>query len=240
MKITTSRFRDFYAPLLAALLTTIVCVGLIAAHQLGRIDLPGLEEFEHNSIDARFHVRGKHKPQTDDIVIVGFDDKLRHEAPDVFQKRAGWARFLDALAKYEPLAVGIDAFFASPEISLPPGVMDKVRGAHRALGLAAEATTTNPLMKQAFSALDAVVEAARGDEILAAALKRSGNVVLSVLFFLERGESAPAPMGQPEPIGLRGGQYDEAVAVEQPQSRRPPRAGPARRFFPRLGGLPGC
>ena len=222
MKAPSARFSDFNAPLLAAVLTTLLCFALVTSHQLGRLDLPGLEGFEHNTIDARFKVRGKHALKNNDIVIVGFDDKLRHEAPDVFQKRIGWARFIDALAAYKPRAVGIDAFFASPEISLPTGVMDKVRAAHSAID--PKSLAASPLLKQAKEALGAVVEAARGDAVLVEALRRAGNIHLSVLFFLEGGERNPWPEEQPEPLGLRGGQYGEAVAVEQPMSRRPPRA----------------
>ena len=173
-------------PLLAALAATLACALLVLLHESGKLEVPGLASVEADTTDARFRLRGERRPAADDVAIVGFDDELRRQAPDVFQKRAGWGRFLDALARYEPRAVAIDAFFASPEVPLPEGVVAQVRAAHG--GLTDEVVAGSPAVAAARDALHAVVEATRGDDDLATAVRRSGNVLLGVLFFLERGE----------------------------------------------------
>ena len=217
-----ARWSRVNAPLAAAAAATLACTLLAFLHESGRVDLPGLRAIEEDTVDARFVVRGPRTPKGDDIAIVGFDDALRTSAPDVFQKRAGWGRFLDALAAYEPRVVAIDAFFASPEIPLPPGVVEQVRSARAGLGDAE--TARSPAVAAAGQALQAVIEATRGDDDLAAALGRAGNVLLGSLFFLEGGEAAPLAPGSPEPPGLAGARYEEAVVLERPLLQRPPRA----------------
>ncbi len=210
------------APLWAALASTLICAGLALLHEAGTLRLPGIEAVELDTVDARFKLRGPRPPTSDELVIVGFDDKLRRRDPEIFQQRAGWARFLDALARYQPRFVAVDAFFASPEFALPAAVVERVRGALS--GLRALPRPWAPSIETAQIALAAVDDASRGDDKLVAALARAGNVALAVLFFLDEGEARPARIDSPEPIGLRGARFSEAVVVDGPPGTRPPRA----------------
>jgi len=209
-------------PLLVAALTTAACTLVLVGHKSGWVSLPALDAWELDTVDARFTVRGVQRPADDRIVIVGFDDQLRRQAPEVMQQRAGWARFLLALDRYQPHAVALDAFFAEPEAVLPPATVTQVDAAVQALRLAPDATST--AARQALAALAAVQDATRGDEKLAAALGRSGNVLLSALFFFENGETAPAAPGHPEPSGLRGARVADAAVLDRPLGQRPLRA----------------
>ncbi len=209
-------------PLLMAAVTTALCVLALVGHKSDWLTLPALQAWELDTVDARFAVRGKQRPADGQIVVVGFDDQLRRQAPEVLQQRAGWARFVDALAAYRPRAVALDAFFAEPEAVLPPGTVTQVEAAIQALRLAPEATAT--VSQQALAALAAVHDATRGDHKLAAALGRAGNVLLSALFFLEEGEASPAPPGLPEPSGLRGARVADAAVLDRPLGQRPLRA----------------
>src|SRR5688572_21101321 len=116
-------------PLVASLLTTAFCAGVYAAHRAGLLEIPALEIAELSTLDARFRLRGPRATKGDDIVIVALDEATRAGAPDIVQKRAGWARLIAALGRYQPIAIGIDGFFAAPEVILPPAVIGKARAA---------------------------------------------------------------------------------------------------------------
>src|SRR5262249_51536641 len=151
------------------------------------------------------------------------DEETRSQAPDLVQKRAGWARLIAAIGRYEPKAIGIDGFFAAPEEILPPAVVGKVRAAEAAL--AGEAAAT-PAARLALEALAAVIEEPRGDELLAQAVAAAHTVVLGALLFfdLELGDE-PAEAGAAEPPGLAGARAAEVAVAATHPSRRPARAG---------------
>ncbi len=205
-------------PPLVAAGVALLAVGLYALHCGGAIALPGLTRAELAAIDARFELRGRRALRTQDIVIVALDEKTRAEAPDLFQKRAGWARLVAALGRYRPAAVGIDGYFASPEITLPEEVVTQVKAARAALA----AEPGSAAVAAGVAALDAVVEETRGDEKLAAAVGEAGVVWLGALLFLE---GDPATPGAPEPAQLRPARFDEVAAGTTSAAHRPPRAG---------------
>ncbi len=209
-------------PLWSALLATLLAAGSLLGHHTGQWSLPGLDEAELATVDARFTVRGPQPPVDDQIAIVGFDDRLRQTSPDVFQRRAGWATFLRALATYQPRAVGLDAFFTSPEMPLPAAVTQAV--AQAVTGLTPEEVRRSPAVAQAQRALLLVQDAVHGDDALAAALRNSHNVLLPLLFFLDRGEREPLPAGSPEPPGLKGARLTDGVVTDAAVGERPPRA----------------
>jgi adenylate cyclase len=220
--LTPSRRHRANVPLWSALLATVIAAVGLLGHHTGQWTIPGLAEAELATVDARFVVRGPQPPQDQQIVIVGFDDRLRQTSPDVFQRRAGWATFLRALATCQPRAVGLDAFFTSPELPLPAPVTQAVA---TALGqLTPEETARSPAVAQAQRALLLVQDAVHGDDALADALRASHNVLLPLLFFLDRGESQPASPGAPEPPGCKGARLTEGVVTEAPAGQRPPRA----------------
>jgi adenylate cyclase len=203
-------------PLVAAGIA-LLSVGLHALHAAGIIAVPGLTRAELAAVDARFTLRGPRPLRTQDIVIVALDERTRAEAPDLFQKRAGWARLLAALARYRPAAIGIDGYFASPEITLPAEVVAQAKAARAALA----AEPASAASAAAISAFDAVIEETRGDDKLARAVGDAGVVWLGALLFLD-GE--PAAADAPEPAPLRPARFDEVAAGAARASRRPPRA----------------
>ena len=216
------RNRRVNVPLWSALLATALSALALLGHHTGQWAVPGLAEAELATVDARFSLRGPRPPRDGQIVVVGFDDRLRQAAPDVFQRRAGWATFLRALAHYQPRAVGLDAFFATAELPLPAPVTQAVAGA--LAGLTAEEVARSPAVARAHDALRQVHEAVRGDAALASALRESHNVLLPLLMFLDHGEQEPLPPGSPEPPGLKGARLTEGVVTDAPAGQRPPRA----------------
>ncbi|HTM21675.1 MAG TPA: adenylate/guanylate cyclase domain-containing protein [Kofleriaceae bacterium] len=207
--------------MLAGAVATLVTTGIYAGHRASWWTVPGLDRIELATLDARFRARGARDPADGSIVILGVDDKTREKNPEVFQTRRGWAALIDALSSYNPKAIGLDAFFGSPEVALDPEVVTEVRAAREQLAGELE---KSPGALRALRALTQVVEQTRGDDILADSVQKSGRIFLGLLFFLpEKGEQ-PAPDGAAEPPGVGLARYGEAVAVAQPASRRPPRA----------------
>ena len=119
-------------PLLTAIATTIVALGLCAVHLWLR-PLPGIDAFEGFAIDARFKMRGPRAPASDRVVIVGLDDDTRRQFPEIFQTRRGFADLFRALAKYEVKVIALDLFFSAPEVLLPEDLEIKVRDADKEL-----------------------------------------------------------------------------------------------------------
>jgi adenylate cyclase len=214
--------RSFNAPLAAAIAATLACATAFALHSSGA-EIPGLTGAEYLSIDARYKVRGPRAPRGDEVVIVGLDDKLRAQAPLLFQRRSQWAALLDAISAAKPAVIAIDAFFDQPEVTLPPDVVVRVREAR---ALLAKSPSPGPpaaveAARTATAALDAVLDSTRGDEELAAAVVRAKELLFGVVF-LDVGESVPAVTGE-EPIALSRAAYEEGVLIDVPLSRRPPR-----------------
>ncbi len=214
-------WRRLNPSMLAAAVVTLVTTGVYAGHRAAWWTVPGLDRIELSTLDARFRARGARDPEDGAIVVLGVDDKTREQNPEVFQTRRGWAALIDALSTYNPKAIGLDAFFGSPEVALDPDVVAEVREAREQLAAELERT---PGAQRALHALSQVVEQTRGDDVLADAVKKSGRIFLGLLFFLPEGGEEPAPDGAEEPPGVGLARYGEAVAVAQPPSRRPPRA----------------
>jgi adenylate cyclase len=211
--------------MLAAAVATAVCAGGYALHRAGAVTIPSLDSWELATLDARFRLRGERPPKSDAVVVVGLDDRTRLEAPEVIQNRRGWAKLIDRLSTYQPEIVAIDAFFQSPEINLSPEVVARVKSAREGLGPVAE---LEPAPRAAAEALDAVIEETAGDQALAAAVERAGNVFIAVMFGLESdggdGDGEEPETGEWEPVALRDARYKEQALIEAPPSRRPPRS----------------
>lgn len=210
------------APMWAAALATLFCSCIYSAHHSGAMHVPGLDSLELMSIDARFRLRGDRPQKGDDIVIVGLDDYTRDLNPELFQTRRGWAKLLDAVAAREPDAIAIDIMFSSPELALSRKLVAMVLEAHALMKGETEPRT--PGAQAAFEALEAVVAETRGDEQLARAIADAGNVYLGSMFVMPEGDDEPAAAGVHEPVGIAHARFGEAVAVKQPESRRPPAA----------------
>jgi adenylate cyclase len=198
----------FWAALLAALLST----GLHTLHAAGWLDVPFFDDAEHDFVDWRFRNRGPVAPAGDRIVIVALDDETRARAPEIFQRRAGWARLIEAVTRGQPRVVAVDAFFSAPEVVLSAPTVAALEKARASLPAELGETA---------AALEAALDETRGDEKLAKALAGVPRLVLAGLFLLDRD---PAGADRTEPPGLRGARFDEAAAAPAPAARRPPLA----------------
>ena len=154
----TRRARN--VPLWTAIAATAVAAILATVDARRIAPLPGLAALEGLTIDARFRLRGPRAPETDRIVIVGMDDRLRDEALDVLQTRRGYARLIDAISAANPKVIALDLFFSSPEQILPPALAARVRAeAARLAGTGAD----DPALAGAREVLDADAEELRSD-----------------------------------------------------------------------------
>ncbi len=171
-----------------------------------------LEVMERWSLDWRFRLRGPRAPHPS-LALVVFDDKTAEQAGPLFERRAGWARVIDALSAARPAVIGIDAIFDVPERLLGEPLQQRVsqwKEAHPAPG--AEGSEL---------LLDDVSAELGGDQTLAEAVKRAGNVVL--ILFAGDGEKRvvdPSTLGRaryaqstPGPVALR---EVESLQASQP------------------------
>lgn len=146
----------------------------VAAFALGARLADGpeaLDTLERWSLDLRFRLRGP-RPAGDDVVILAFDDATEERAPTLFTRRAGWARVLDALRDQGAKVIGVDAFFAAPEVLLDEALAADV-AAYLDAHEAAPATDARDAL------LARVHEHLSGDQALEEALKRAPPVVLA-------------------------------------------------------------
>lgn len=173
---------------------------------------------------------GARAPADDRIVIVGLDDRTHAEAPDLFQTRRGLARLIEAVAAARPRVMGLDLFFANPELRLDSRVVAQVEDA--LAGLASEAAPS-PAAIAARAALSAVLEELRGDAVLAEAVRKARLVLAFLLHLDESGARGPAPPG------LSLARLSEAVVTEQPAGRRPARASSATISMPSIATAAG-
>jgi len=175
--------------------TALVATLAVAAFRTGRL-LPELDAVERRTLDLRFSLRGPRAPGPE-TVIVTYDDKTYAEEPTLYERRAGWARLVDALAARGAKAIGIDAFFTDAEQLLPPDLqrdLDAYATAH-----ASDDSDGARLLRR-------VRDETTGDPQLVAAIQRAGTVVLGV-HFGQRG-GAPATTFDPS---LSRAKYGQSV-----------------------------
>lgn len=218
------RRRARNVPFAAALVATLVALALLAVHVHVR-PIPGVEDLEGLTIDARFHVRGPRAPAASDIVIVGLDDRTRRANYDIFISRAAWAQFLDKLAAKHPRLVALDLFFDEPEVVLPPALAARVRA------LAAEAPEPAPPGSQLArmqTTLSDIAARLRGDELLARSIAAAGNVYLGASF-TGGAATAAAP-----PHELDAAAIGQVAIADGGGARRPDTAGSVAVTLPAL------
>ncbi len=214
----TKRLRwRWNVPLLAGLAATILAALLQLLELTGAVRWQSLDNLEARSLDMRFKLRGPRALRSHELAIIGIDDATRSRYPEVFQRRRGWATLLTAVSRYQPELIGIDAFFARPEIVLPG---DLVKRIDELL-----ATTPAPIAPEADPAralLSAIQDETRGDARLADAIAVAGNVYLGFVAVLGD-RSAPATVR--EPAALSSARYDEALSSPSlPRGARAPSA----------------
>jgi adenylate cyclase len=218
------------APLLASGLATLLCAALFASHLAHCASLPGLEAWEASTEDARVRLAGARSPADDRIVIVALDDRTHAQAPELFQTRRGLARLIDAVAAGRPRVMGLDLFFASPEIRLDSRVVAQVEDA---LARLSAETAPSPAALSARTALSSVLEELRGDDVLAAAVRKARLVLAFLLHLDEAGARRAAPPG------LSLARLSEAVVTDQPPGRRPARAADVTISMPSIATAAG-
>jgi len=170
-------------PLWAGCLAALVATAATGGARLGRLG-GELENLERRTLDLRFSLRGP-RPPGPETVIVAYDDKTYAEEPSLFERRAGWARLLDALTAAHARAIGVDAFFADAEQILPPELTADIA---RHLDQPAL-----PAAHDADALLGRVRAETEGDARLTEAMTRAGNVVLGVHMGLTPGKTPDDP-----------------------------------------------
>jgi adenylate cyclase len=223
-------------PLVVGISVTGLMGLLYALHATSVARLPVLDRLEAWTLDARFRLRGSRAPRGDglQIVIVGLDDKVREEIPKLNQERRLWASFIDRIAAGGPRVIAVDYIFDTPEQVLPPDLERSLKARKREIdALAQDLASTGPatsegpvtgrvaaVIKRTRTLLSRLLEHTRGDERMAAAFGRAGNVVPAVLFRFPGEGGGGAPVGR-----IRRAAYGEAVVPRGlPRHRLPPRA----------------
>ena len=204
-------------PLLTAIASTVVALGLLAVHLLAT-PLPGLEALEGLTIDARFKLRGPRAPGTDRIVIVGLDDETRRQHPDVLQTRRGYAKLFRALTAYDVKVIALDLYFAAPEVLLGDALEAEVRDT--AAALQARPPDADETVTKLRALVGKIAEELRGDELLAAAIAESKRVFLGAYFIAAPGTAAPGT-ARAEPDKLRLARHGEVADGGTGGQRRP-------------------
>ncbi|MFZ1973876.1 MAG: adenylate/guanylate cyclase domain-containing protein [Candidatus Acidiferrales bacterium] len=136
-----------------------------------------LQNIEQSSLDLRFETRGK-RPHDDRIVIVGIDEKTLQKIGSFPLPRKSYATLVEKLSAGGARVVAFDVTFPVPESNSAVEALQKLKN-----GLGASAS---PALLQQVNTLEA---ASDQDATFAAAMKKSGNVVLGHVFL----DSQPDP-----------------------------------------------
>ena len=155
-----------------ALLITMAAVALYAWVVTGlqeRAVLTFLENIEVRSLDARFRARGV-RPIDDRIVIVGLDEKTLQRVGSFPIARNYYAQAVDKIASGGARVIGFDFDFPTPE---------KNSAVEALKTLESEFEKSSPTVVEKIREIE---KSSDNDAILAASLKKAGNVVLGHIF----------------------------------------------------------
>ncbi len=133
--------------------------------------------------------------RSDDVIIVEIDDRTLSELGERWPlTRATWARFVSAIERHQPAAIAIDVVFDQADdtsaIELGEGLLERIQDT--GLNAGPRGATLERYLESEIARLDA-------DQRLAAAIARSGNVVLGAIFSTTSQERQPialAPIGE--------------------------------------------
>ncbi|MFZ6180359.1 CHASE2 domain-containing protein [Nannocystis pusilla] len=190
--------------LLAALIG--VALALLCGLERTRLEIGWVDALERASLDQRFRWRGP-VPPTGEVVIVAIDDATLERRPELYQRRAGTAALVRAIAAAGPAAIGVDQVYIDPEEVLSPGLTRRIKG-HVEKNMFSEAGAKG----QADSLLQEVARELMGDAELAAAVAAAGNVALAIHLTQESSDGRPLP----EAATLRHGRYGQQDARSPP------------------------
>ncbi len=190
----------------------MLAVGLLAVH-LWVAALPGLGALEGLAVDARFKLRGARAPASDRVVIVGLDDELRRQYPEVLQTRRGYAELFRALTRYNVKVIALDLYFNAPEVLLGDELEAQVRDT--AAAIATRPPDADPTVAGMATLIAKIADELRGDEVLAAAIAESKRVFLGAYFVSGPGSASA------EPEKLRLARHGEVADGGSGGQRRP-------------------
>ncbi|WAS94675.1 adenylate/guanylate cyclase domain-containing protein [Nannocystis punicea] len=190
--------------LLAALIS--VAIALLCALERTSWRIGWVDALERTSLDQRFRWRGP-IATTGEVVIVAIDDDTLERRPELYERRAGTAALVRAIAAARPAAIGIDQVYVDPEEVLSPGLGRRIKE-HVARNMFFKPGTKG----QADALLQEVARELMGDAELADAVEAAGNVALAIHLTQEAGEGRPLP----EPASLRHGRYGQQDARSPP------------------------
>jgi adenylate cyclase len=165
-------------------LVAVLVMALMVELHLAAPDLTWLRRLELVALDLSFRLRGPQTPGSD-IVIVMIDDGTVAELGHYPLPRRRFAELLDMLHDAGAKVVALDILFADPEPGMPEAAKEIIAAATGRLG-EPERTELGERLRRLQDS---------GDEILAQAMRRAGNVVLPFTFRFGGGDVAPAPAG---------------------------------------------
>ncbi len=171
----------FKSPFLTNLLVLVLFLALFGLHFL----FPFLEPFEWKVLDMRFQIRGtvEFDPK---VAMVAIDEKSLEALGAWPWPRSYMADVVQALGRKGAALVGFDILFAEGERKLGQQVFADLLKEYRELGIDA----LNMNAKVFSQNLIDLQEGLGNDQIFAAAIKESGNVVLPYFFGLGGNGSA--------------------------------------------------
>jgi len=175
-----------YADLALALLTTAAGLVLFSYVNIGgnaRAGFSFLQNIELRSLDLRFALRGA-RAHDERIVIIGIDERTLQKIGAFPVPRGAYARMLERLRQDGARVVGFDESFPTPQSNAALDMLRELRPLARPL----------PLLDSRIHALQTEADQ---DAQFAAAVKRSGNVVLGHLFLdRDRARSSDAKLAE--------------------------------------------
>jgi len=163
-----------------ALSAVVTLVGLLAfiMSSVAKVRTPLLqllEDYEAQTLDARFGIRGP-RPVDPRIVIIGIDQKTLNTIGFPFP-RFHYAKMLERVCGEGARSVGFDINYAFPDRSSPANVLKSLQQQMETGGLKID-EATSARMREAADKVDS-------DQAFAAAMKACGNVTLGHFFEVE-------------------------------------------------------
>ena len=156
-----------------AILVTLVAFFIYAYTELSGRNAAGLrfiENIEARSLDARFNLRGT-RPHDENIVIVGLEETTLQKVGAFPIPRNAYAKMVDQLAKDGATLIVFDFNFPLPE-------KNSAVEALKQLEVSVQGRASPAIIQK----IREIEETSDNDKILAASLKKAGNVVLGHLF----------------------------------------------------------
>lgn len=159
----------------AAIAISITILGLLLFAFTGiggnqRAGFLFLQNIERRTLDLRFALRGSRKPDPR-IVIVGIDEKTLQNEGAFPLPRSSYATLVNNLKENGAQVIAFDATFPTPENNPAGAALKKLQ---QELG--------SSISSQMLAKIRGLEQAGDSDGQFAAAMKRSGNVVLGHLF----------------------------------------------------------